>query len=103
MLPTPTAAVGLPTRVGTEGRILCLCVHNTLCPVKMVTNFWEQLSRIERVTVLAGGATGQNGPRGKALAIHHSSQQRFQQKFNKSVSVVIAELLGTVQTKSGCR
>lgn len=37
------------------------------------------------------------------MAINHSSQQRFQQKLNKPVSVVIAELLGTVQTKSECR
>lgn len=57
---------------------------------------------MERVTVIEGGATGENGSRGKALAIHHSSQQRFQQKFNKSGSIVIAELLGTVQTKAGC-
>lgn len=72
-----------------------------LCLIKMSINFWLQLSQIERI--VEGGATGQNGPRGKALAINHSFQQRFQQKFNKSVSVVIAELLGTVQTKSGYR
>lgn len=58
---------------------------------------------MERVTVVEGGATGKNGSRGKALAINHSSQQRFQQKFSKSVFIEIAELLGTVQTKSGCR
>lgn len=44
-----------------------------------------------------------NGLKRKALAINHSFQQRFQQKFNKSDSVVIAELLGKVQTKSGYR
>ena len=58
-----------------------------------------------RLTVAEGEATRKEwvGERWEALAINHSSQQRFQQKLNKPVSVVIAELLGTVQTKSECR
>ena len=58
---------------------------------------------VEPNRIIEEGATGKNGPRGRALAINHSFQQRFQQKCNKSVSIVIAELLGTVQTKSGYR
>lgn len=44
LLPKTTVAVDLPARVGTEGHILYLSHHDTLCPIKMDTHFWEQLS-----------------------------------------------------------
>lgn len=39
-----TVAIDLVARVGTEGHNLYLSHHDTLCPIKMDTNFWEQLS-----------------------------------------------------------
>lgn len=81
----------------------CSFCHPALSPVKMHARFWIQLSWLERVTVVEGGATGEdNGSRGKALAINHSFQKRFQQKCNKLISAVAAELWDTVETKAEC-